>query len=480
MDHQQILGAIAATLEQNPEIRENAEKQLKEAEKITGFVTCLLECLKNSEVPDAVKQSCSVFLKRNVDKFYDNGQDDSKYQIHENDKQFLRSNILQVLVVVPDNIRNQLIVIIKKMIKCDYEYDNWTDDLNSQILSFLTNTENNPHMFLAGCLTLLQLTKCFEYAKEDKKSNYMKAMTEFLPVMQKLCEQFINSTDANAVLLLKILLKSFFALAQYNLPIDLFTAENANSWIQILVQVLEQDIPNEDSNEYKEMDEADKCELSFWKAKKWALHIANRLFERYGSPGNVEDQYENFAKFFMGHAAVPLLESQLKLLAKKSAGQWVSPRVIQLSLSYIEQCVTHSQTWIKIKGEIFVTLLKKICFPLMCFSEEDAELWEDDPEEYIRSKFDVFEELTSPKSAAESFICTACTKRKDILGIVMEYIQELLGNMANETPEKIDGIFNLICTVSEQLMKKKPYKSQLDYLTNQFFIGRGFEKMPEK
>lgn len=114
MDHQQILGAIAATLEQNPEIRENAEKQLKEAEKITGFVTCLLECLKNSEVPDAVKQSCSVFLKRNVDKFYDNGQDDSKYQIHENDKQFLRSNILQVLVVVPDNIRNQLIVIIKK------------------------------------------------------------------------------------------------------------------------------------------------------------------------------------------------------------------------------------------------------------------------------------------------------------------------------------------------------------------------------
>ena len=30
----------------------------------------------------------------------------------------------------------------------------------------------------------------------------------------------------------------------------------------------------------------------------------------------------------------------------------------------------------------------------MCFSTDDEELWENDPEEYIRQKFDIFEEMT--------------------------------------------------------------------------------------
>ena len=38
--------------------------------------------------------------------------------------------------------------------------------------------------------------------------------------------------------------------------------------------------------------------------------------------------------------------------------------------------------------------IQDIVFPLMSYSEQDAELWDSDPYEYIRIKFDIFEVST--------------------------------------------------------------------------------------
>ena len=42
-------------------------------------------------------------------------------------------------------------------------------------------------------------------------------------------------------------------------------------------------------NEY---DECDRNEAAWWKIKKWCCHILSRIFERYGSPGNVDEEYQ--------------------------------------------------------------------------------------------------------------------------------------------------------------------------------------------
>ena len=41
--------------------------------------------------------------------------------------------------------------------------------------------------------------------------------------------------------------------------------------------------------------------------------------------------------------------------------------------------------------DFFQEIIEKIIFPLMSYTEKDAELWETDPYEYIRVKFDIFE-----------------------------------------------------------------------------------------
>ena len=51
----------------------------------------------------------------------------------------------------------------------------------------------------------------------------------------------------------------------------------------------------------------------------------------------------------------------------------------------------------------------------MSYTEADAELWDSDPYEYVRVKFDIFEDFVSPVSAAQTLLHSVCKKRKDVL-----------------------------------------------------------------
>ena len=53
-----------------------------------------------------------------------------------------------------------------------------------------------------------------------------------------------------------------------------------------------------------EYDECDRAESAWWKIKKWCCHVASRIFERYGSPGNVDEQYQDFANFWLKNYSI--------------------------------------------------------------------------------------------------------------------------------------------------------------------------------
>ena len=76
-------------------------------------------------------------------------------------------------------------------------------------------------------------------------------------------------------------------------------------------------------------------------------------------------------------------------------GSYVSPRVLQLCLNYVNTAVSHALSWKLLKPHV-PTLVRDVIFRLMSYSQEDAELWETDPYEYVRVKFDIFEDFVSP------------------------------------------------------------------------------------
>jgi len=114
-------------------------------------------------------------------------------------------------------------------------------------------------------------------------------MKVFLPIIQNMIDQLSQGDNIEAaVLLQKQILKIFYALIQYTMPLTLINADNFAIWMEIICRILGREIPPF-VNEY---DECDRNESAWWKIKKWCCHITSRIFERYGSPGNVDEEYQ--------------------------------------------------------------------------------------------------------------------------------------------------------------------------------------------
>lgn len=54
---------------------------------------------------------------------------------------------------------------------------------------------------------------------------------------------------------------------------------------------------------------------------------------------------------------------------------------------------------------------KQVVLPQLCFDDADAELWEEDPQEFVRKGYDVLEDMMNPRTSASNFVTTIASKR---------------------------------------------------------------------
>uniref|UniRef100_A0A8C7FNV0 Importin 7 n=1 Tax=Oncorhynchus kisutch TaxID=8019 RepID=A0A8C7FNV0_ONCKI len=318
------------------------------------------------------------------------------------------------------------------MIKHDYP-GKWTAIVDK--IGFYLQSDNSAG-WLGILLCLYQLVKNYEYKKPDERSPLVAAMQIFMPMLKDRFIQLLPDPSSESVLVQKQIFKILYALFQYNLPLELINRQNLTEWMEILKTVVDRDVPPETL----QVDEDERPELPWWKCKKWALHILARLFERYGSPGNTTKEYTEFADLFLKGYAVAAQQVLLKVLYQYKEKQYVAPRVLQQTLNYINQGIAHAVTWKNLKPHI-QGIIQDVVFPLMCYTDSDQELWEEDPYEYIRMKFDCLE----------------------VLQKTMGFCYQILTEPTSD-PRKKDGALHMIGSLAEILLKKKVYKDQMEFM----------------
>ena len=85
-------------------------------------------------------------------------------------------------------------------------------------------------------------------------------------------------------------------------------------------------------------------------------------------------------------------------------------------------------TWNLLKGNV-PNLISHVIFPLLCLTQDDFELWEEDPVEYIHKKIDVYEEYLTPDIAASRFLLTLASKRqKSSFNGILQFINTTLSS----------------------------------------------------
>uniref|UniRef100_A0A6Q2Y2Q3 Importin N-terminal domain-containing protein n=1 Tax=Esox lucius TaxID=8010 RepID=A0A6Q2Y2Q3_ESOLU len=398
---------------------------------------------------------CVIYLKNMVTQHWSEGDctgtETPVNNIPEEDRQFIRDNIVEAIIHSPEL---QLTTCIHHMIKHDYP-GKWTAIVDK--IGFYLQSDNSAG-WLGILLCLYQLVKNYEYKKPDERTPLVAAMQIFMPMLKDRFIQLLPDPSSDSVLVQKQIFKILYALFQYNLPLELINRQNLTEWMEILKTVVDRDVPPETM----QVDEDERPELPWWKCKKWALHILARLFERYGSPGNTTKEYTEFADLFLKGYAVGAQQVLLKVLYQYKEKQYVAPRVLQQTLNYINQGIAHAVTWKNLKPHI-QGIIQDVVFPLMCYTDSDQELWEEDPYEYIRMKFDVFEDFISPTTAAQTLLFTSCNKRKEVLQKTMGFCYQILTEPASD-PRKKDGALHMIGSLAEILLKKKVYKDQMEFM----------------
>uniref|UniRef100_A0A7N6B0H1 Importin N-terminal domain-containing protein n=1 Tax=Anabas testudineus TaxID=64144 RepID=A0A7N6B0H1_ANATE len=445
MDAESLIEALRGTMD--PNLREAAERQLNEGHTQVNFVSALLRVTMSDNLDFPVRQAGVIYLKNMITQHWSDGDGSGTEtpvnNIPEEDRQFIRDNIVEAIIHSPERIRVQLTTCIHHMIKQDYP-SKWTTIVDK--IRFYLQSENSGG-WLGILLCLYQLVKNYEYKKPEERQPLVAAMHIFMPMLKERFIQLLPEHSADSVLIQKQIFKILYALFQYNLPLELLNRQNLTEWMEILKTVVDRDVPPDTM----QIDEDERPELPWWKCKKWALHILARLFERYGSPGNTTKEYTEFAELFLKEYAVAAQQVLLKVLYQYKEKQYVAPRVLQQTLNYINQGIAHALTWKHLKPHI-QGIVQDVVFPLMCYTDSDEELWQEDPYEYIRMKFDVFEDFISPTTAAQTLLFTACNKRKEVLQKTMGFCYQILTDPHCD-PRKKDGALHMIGSLAEILLK---------------------------
>ncbi|KAM9673166.1 importin-8 isoform 2-T2 [Trichechus inunguis] len=457
MDLNRIIQALKGTID--PKLRIAAENELNQSYKIINFAPSLLRIIVSDHVEFPVRQAAAIYLKNMVTQYWPDrepppGEAIFPFNIHENDRQQIRDNIVEGIIRSPDLVRVQLTMCLRAIIKHDFP-GHWPSVVDK--IDYYLQSQSSGS-WLGSLLCLYQLVKTYEYKKVEEREPLIAAMHVFLPRIQQQIIQLLPDSSHYSVLLQKQILKIFYAFVQYALPLQLMNNQTMTEWMEIFRTIIDRTVPPETL----QIDEDDRPELVWWKCKKWALHIVARLFERYGSPGTVTKEYFEFSEFFLKTYAVGIQQVLLKILDQYRQKEYVAPRVLQQAFNYLNQGVVHSVTWKQMKPHI-QNISEDVIFSVMCYKDEDEELWQKDPYEYIRMKFDIFEDYASPTTAAQALLYTAAKKRKEVLPKMMAFCYQILTD-PNFDPRKKDGALHVIGSLADILLKKSLFKDQMELL----------------
>ncbi|CAK9302242.1 unnamed protein product [Gordionus sp. m RMFG-2023] len=415
-----------------------------------------------------IRQAAAIYFKNYITKNWHHIETDFQHQeskiviIIESDKIIIKDNIIEAIIHSPDILRSQLALCVNTMIK--YDYPNKWPKLLNKLEIFLK--DNNYDICLGGLNCLHQLVKNYEYRKSKDRVPLYNCLSKILPILGEKFSFLLNDNSEQSVAIQKHIFKTFYCAIQFQLPPLLMNQMFLSSWMQICLTSLNIPLPQH----VNDLEEDERASSVWWKCKKWILHILCRICERYGTPAIVSKEYKDFAHYYMITFTTPLLETILKFLDFYRQGNYVSPRVINFCFAYLSECLIQSYCWKLLKPHVDI-IIREIIFKLMKYDDEDEFLWENDPIEYIRTKFDIYEDFVSPVTAAKDFLFALCSKRQGMLHQTVNYcVSDLstsphpsyplsLDTSSENKFRAMDGYLNMIGTLADALIANASHSS---------------------
>ncbi|GMH35700.1 hypothetical protein BSKO_03568 [Bryopsis sp. KO-2023] len=473
MDVQHLCTVLQSCLSHNTDEIKAAESILSQHETQKGQVQNLLRVAVEGTLDPALRQSAAIYFKRLVERRWEpKDKEKEGGGLFEEDKAEVRNNIVQAVVRSPPLIQKQFVEVLRSIIHADFP-QNWPGLKDTIVQSVHSKDEAEVY---GGLVALRWVARKFEFRQEDKEPLY-----DILNVTQpKICE-FMSSlatadnSSPGAAELLKINCKIIWALTFSVIPRGLLEQGNFSTLMQALLVLVTKDVPVDQMPQDPDEQET----WCWWKAKKWVLHLTIRFFKYHGKVDASKEENKAFSQMYIDKVMLPMLEAHMQLLSKMMQLPRPNKRILTILLQYMQHAVTHAGAFKVLKDHAKLMLIN-VALPLMYFSQEDAELFTTDPQEFVRKGFDILEDIYSTKTAAVNFTYELCKNKGKL--VLADYVQHLggimtehnaalqAGNVPNDIARKMDGALLGIGAIDDILKRKKSYKHNMEGLLLEFVV----------
>ncbi|WEW59029.1 Nonsense-mediated mRNA decay protein 5 [Emydomyces testavorans] len=492
MDVAGLRDRIQATLDANGDIRRQAELDLKYPAWISKRVVryspgragpgCSTIQYDEYLAPilsfDSVNSQYSdphaavVYLKNRVIRGWSPEDDHSTHTaIPEEERGPLRNRLLPMLASSPPPIRSQLIPMLSKILQYDFP-QKWPDfmDITLQLLN-----GSDVNSVFAGLQCLLAICRVYSYKASEKRAEFDEIVNHSFPQLLNIGSRLVDEESEEAGEMLRTVMKTYKHAVYLELPSHLMSHQATVDWCTLFLRIIDKAPPPSSMPE----DPADRELTHWWKSKKWAYANLNRLFVRYGNPstiGKSQTDYSQYSKVFITTFAPEILKGYLQQVDKwVSGGLWLSKPTLSYTLVFLEECVKPKAVWDHLKHHID-NLIAHLIFPLLCQTDEDTELFDSDPAEYLHRKLNVFEEICAPDVAATNFLIALTKTRKKQTFSILTFVNSVVSKYESapddqKQPREKEGALRMIGSLASVILgKKSPIADQVEY----FFVRHVF------
>ena len=414
-----------------------------------------------------------VYLKNRITRGWAPQEENPVHKsIPPEEKKPFRDRLLPILASSPQQVRAQLVPILSTILQHDFpkQWPNFMD-----IALQLLNTKELNSVW-AGLQCLLSVCRTYRFKAGEERADLDKIVTTTFPTLLNLGSSMVNETSLEAGEMLRMVIKCFKHVVYYELPMPLRNRQATVDWCTLFLRVIGKQAPPSAMVEDVEERETNH----WWKAKKWSYANLNRLYVRYGNPTTIskgqDKEYAGFGKMFIETFAPEILKGYLQEIEKWVGGNyWLSKPSLSYTLIFLEECVKPKIMWDHLKPNMD-SLISHLIFPILCQSEEDLELFSDDPPEYLHRKLNFYEEVSAPDVAATNFLIALTKSRKKQTLVILSFVNTVVSKYESspdeqKLPREKEGALRMIGSLASVILgKKSPIADQVEY----FFVRHVF------
>lgn len=412
---QQLGGFLQQTLSPDPSVRRPAEKMLESIEVNQNYAVLLLNLIDKQDVDMTIRVAGAIafknYIKRNWVAHEDTGGPD---KIHETDRNAIKSLIVTLMLRSPTALQKQLSDAVSIIGKYDFP-KKWPQLIDEMVEKFSTGDFNVINGVLQTAHSLFKRYR-FEFKSqalwEEIKlvlDRMAKPLTDLLLATMNLTKVHENNVEALKVIYgsLVLVCKVFYSLNSQDLPE--FFEDNMQTWMNAFHELLTTDVACLHTGDDEEAGVLE--------------HLRSQVCENLGM---YAQKYDEEFGTYMQQFVTDVWE-----LLVKTGIQTKYDALVSNALQFLSVVAerNHYRSLFE-DPKILASICEKVVIPNLDFRTSDEELFEDNPDEYIRRDIEGSDIETRRRAACDLVKTLSQNFEVKIFGIFGQYLEILLAKYA--------------------------------------------------